>query len=203
MDNFENNENLDAVAGVTVIPVQDIIRVSNAVIQNISYDRDIAYVTIAYNECQRCNSPEKLVTLIVSSRTILLDENGNMITPEELQTGMVVHATFSSNMTRSMPPQAQAYQIRIPSRPEVGNVTIGRIINVDSRNQYFLTMSDGNPSTMIRFNVSPNTIVLDSVGRQISFSRLVPGLLVSVQHASFLTASIPPQTTAFVVQIMR
>ncbi len=203
MDNFENNENLDAVAGVTVIPVQDIIRVSNAVIQNISYDRDIAYVTIAYNECQRCNSPEKLVTLIVSSRTILLDENGNMITPEELQTGMVVHATFSSNMTRSMPPQAQAYQIRIASRPEVGNVTIGRIINVDSRNQYFLTMSDGNPSTMIRFNVSPNTIVLDSVGRQISFSRLVPGLLVSVQHASFLTASIPPQTTAFVVQIMR
>lgn len=203
MDNFENNENLDAVAGVTVIPVQDIIRVSNAVIQNISYDRDIAYVTIAYNECQRCNSPEKLVTLIVSSRTILLDENGNMIPPEELQTGMVVHATFSSNMTRSMPPQAQAYQIRIASRPEVGNVTIGRIINVDSRNQYFLTMSDGNPSTMIRFNVSPNTIVLDSVGRQISFSRLVPGLLVSVQHASFLTASIPPQTTAFVVQIMR
>ena len=203
MDNFENNENLDAVAGVTVIPVQDIIRVSNAVIQNISYDRDIAYVTIAYNECQRCNSPEKLVTLIVSSRTILLDENGNMITPEELQTGMVVHATFSSNMTRSMPPLAQAYQIRIASRPEVGNVTIGRIINVDSRNQYFLTMSDGNPSTMIRFNVSPNTIVLDSVGRQISFSRLVPGLLVSVQHASFLTASIPPQTTAFVVQIMR
>lgn len=203
MDNFENNENLDAVAGVTVIPVQDIIRVSNAVIQNISYDRDIAYVTIAYNECQRCNSPEKLVTLIVSSRTILLDENGNMITPEELQTGMVVHATFSSNMTRSMPPQAQAYQIRIASRPEVGNVTIGRIINVDSRNQYFLTMSDGNPSTMIRFNVSPNTIVLDSVDRQISFSRLVPGLLVSVQHASFLTASIPPQTTAFVVQIMR
>lgn len=203
MDNFENNENLDAVAGVTVIPVQDIIRVSNAVIQNISYDRDIAYVTIAYNECQRCNSPEKLVTLIVSSRTILLDENGNMITPEELQTGMVVHATFSSNMTRSMPPQAQAYQIRIASRPEVGNVTIGRIINVDSRNQYFFTMSDGNPSTMIRFNVSPNTIVLDSVGRQISFSRLVPGLLVSVQHASFLTASIPPQTTAFVVQIMR
>lgn len=203
MDNFENNENLDAAAGVTAIPVQDIIRVSNAVIQNISYDRDITYVTIAYNECQRCNSPEKLVTLIVSGRTILLDESGKRITPEELQTGMVIHATFSSNMTKSMPPQAQAYQIRIASRPEIGNVTIGRIINVDSRNQYFLTMSDGNPATMIRFNVSPNTIVLDSVGRQISFSRLVPGLLVSVQHASFLTASIPPQTTAFVVQIMR
>ncbi len=203
MDHLEQNEISDPIADVTVIPVQDVMRVSNAVIQNISYDRDTAYVTIAYNNCQRCNSPEMLVTLVVSGNTILLDEKGKLITPEELQTGMVVHATFSTNMTRSNPPQAQAYRIRIASRPEVGNVTIGRIINIDTRNQFFITMSDGNPATMIRFNVSPNTVVLDSIGRQISFSRLVPGLLVSVQHASFLTASIPPQTTAFVVQIMR
>ena len=203
MDHLEQNEISDPIADVTVIPVQDVMRVSNAVIQNISYDRDTAYVTIAYNNCQRCSSPEMLVTLVVSGNTILLDEKGKLITPEELQTGMVVHATFSTNMTRSNPPQAQAYRIRIASRPEVGNVTIGRIINIDTRNQFFITMSDGNPATMIRFNVSPNTVVLDSIGRQISFSRLVPGLLVSVQHASFLTASIPPQTTAFVVQIMR
>lgn len=203
MDHLEQNEITDPIADITVAPVQNATRVSNAVIQNITYDGDTVYVTIAYNSCTRCNAPEMLVTLIVSGNTILLNEKGNLITPEDLQTGMVVHATFSSNMTKSNPPQAQAYQIRIASRPETGNVTIGRIINIDSRNQFFITMSDGNPATMIRFNVSPNTIVLDSLGRQISFSRLVPGLLVSVQHASFLTASIPPQTTAFVIQIMR
>ena len=178
MDHLEQNLS-DPIENAAVPSAQNAIRVSNAVIQNISYDKDTAYVTIAYNNCTRCNAPE------------------------DLQTGMIVHATFSTNMTRSNPPQAQAYRIRISGRPEVGNITIGRIINIDTRNQFFITMSDGNPATMIRFNVSPNTVVLDSIGRQISFSRLVPGLLVSVQHASFLTASIPPQTTAFVVQIMR
>ena len=202
MDHLEQNLS-DPIENAAVPSAQNAIRVSNAVIQNISYDKDTAYVTIAYNNCTRCNAPEMLVTLIVSGNTILLDENGDLITPEDLQTGMIVHATFSTNMTRSNPPQAQAYRIRISGRPEVGNITIGRIINIDTRNQFFITMSDGNPATMIRFNVSPNTVVLDSIGRQIRFSRLVPGLLVSVQHASFLTASIPPQTTAFVVQIMR
>ena len=93
MDHLEQNLS-DPIENAAVPSAQNAIRVSNAVIQNISYDKDTAYVTIAYNNCTRCNAPEMLVTLIVSGNTILLDENGDLITPEDLQTGMIVHATF-------------------------------------------------------------------------------------------------------------
>ena len=78
MDHLEQNLS-DPIENAAVPSAQNAIRVSNAVIQNISYDKDTAYVTIAYNNCTRCNAPEMLVTLIVSGNTILLDENGDLI----------------------------------------------------------------------------------------------------------------------------
>ena len=36
-----------------------------------------------------------------------------------------------------------------------------------------------------------------TIGRRTDFSGLIPGLRVRIRHASFMTASIPPQTTAF------
>lgn len=83
MDHLEQNLS-DPIENAAVPSAQNAIRVSNAVIQNISYDKDTAYVTIAYNNCTRCNAPEMLVTLIVSGNTILLDENGDLITPGRL-----------------------------------------------------------------------------------------------------------------------
>lgn len=179
------------------------IRVSDAIIQLVTFDRDTAFVTIAYTECVNCNTPELIVTLVVTPDTVIEDESGNPISAYELHSGMMVSAAFSSAMTRSIPPQSAAYQIRIIKRSGTGNTTTSRIISLNTRNQFILTMNDNDPSSIIRFNVSPNTIILDTAGRQIPFSRLVAGLKVNIQHAAFLTASIPPQTTAFVIQITR
>ena len=51
--------------------------------------------------------------------------------------------------------------------------------------------------------VSPNTIILDASGNQIGLEQLAVGMRVSIAHAAFMTASIPPQTTAFVIQVLR
>jgi hypothetical protein len=40
-------------------------------------------------------------------------------------------------------------------------------------------------------------------GRRIRLSDLFSGLRVRVEHATFMTASIPPQTFAFVIQVIR
>lgn len=40
-------------------------------------------------------------------------------------------------------------------------------------------------------------------GRPMNFSGLVSGLRVRVRHAAFMTASIPPQTTAFEIRVVR
>lgn len=43
----------------------------------------------------------------------------------------------------------------------------------------------------------------DILGRRMNFSGLVPGLRVNVSHADFMTASLPPQTNAFEVRIIK
>lgn len=181
----------------------DSVRVSNAIIQDIAFDGNTSYVTITYNDCPGCRNQEQVVRLAVTRRTIIRDEAGRNMPIDELQSGMVINAVFSSAMTRSIPPQAQAFRIQVKSRPNVNPQTIGRILEVDTRNQSLLTMSNNNPASIIRFNIAPNAIILDPLGRPIPLARLMPGLRVRIQHASFMTASIPPQTTAFRIQVIR
>lgn len=54
----------------------------------------------------------------------------------------------------------------------------------------------------MRFIVSDSTVMLDRRGNRINLRNLRPGMKVRVEHADFQTASIPPQTTAFRVQVL-
>ena len=180
------------------------IEIRNAIIQIITYNRNNANVLIAYNEPESdCPCEEKMLNLIVNRRTKILDENGDYLSVSELGRGMIVNVTASAEMTKSIPPQSVAYRIQIQNRPMTENVIITRILNVDAKRQYILTMSNHNPSSIIQFMVSPNTIILDASGNQIGLEQLAVGMRVSIAHAAFMTASIPPQTTAFVIQVLR
>ena len=75
-------------------------------------------------------------------------------------------------------------------------------MDVDRQNRSFTTISDGNLSSVIRFNVADDAQILNSFGRPMNFVNLVPGLRVRVRHAAFMTMSIPPQTTAFEVRVI-
>lgn len=205
-DNFRAEENIPGFQHNLPpfrIPNRNVIRVFAAVIEEITRDRGTTYVTIAYSDCTDCVRPEDLVRLIVTRDTVIRDERGRDIRANELKRGMTVNASFSSAMTRSIPPQAQAFLIRVIRRPRANDTTTGRIIEVNTRQRYILTISNLNPSSIIRFNLSPNTVILDSFGRRVQLSMLKPGFRVRVEHAAFMTASIPPQTTAFVIQIVR
>lgn len=178
------------------------IFVSDAVIEDISSNRDVRFVTISYNNCRECRNGNQQVVLVVDRNTVIRNDLGATISYRELEVGMVINAVISSAMTRSIPPQAQAFRIQIVNRPPSYDTTVGRIVETNLRNQSLLTISNQNPSSAIRFNVSPETVILNPMGRTIPFSRLIPGLRVRIQHATFMTASIPPQTTAFVIQVI-
>ncbi len=183
-------------------PTDSVIQVSDAIIENIGNESSNTFVTISYNDCIHCGRTSQTVRLVVGNNTIILSETGNRIPVTSLREGMIVDASFSSAMTRSIPPQSNAFMIRIVRRPVEGNITIGRILDIDRQNRSFTTISDGNFSSIIRFNVPMNTLILDRNGRRVNFSRLNPAQRVRVRHASFMTASIPPQTTAFEIQIL-
>lgn len=77
----------------------------------------------------------------------------------------------------------------------------GVILQIDRQNRSFTTISNGNPFSVIQFNVPDNTLILDRMGRPMDFYCLAPGMRVQVRHASFMTFSIPPQTTALEIRV--
>ena len=196
MDSLDNFNSLQT-------PNRNVIRVFSAVIEDIFRDRNATLVTISYNDCIGCTGRSNRVRLVVNQETDLYDERGRSIRVGELERGMTVDASFSSAMTRSIPPQAQAFFIRVTGRANRTETTIGRILEVNTRNNFILVLRNQNPASAIRFNITNSTTILDPFGRRTSLSNLIPGLRVRVEHASFMTTSIPPQTTAFTVQVIR
>lgn len=181
---------------------RNVIRVFSAVIEGISRERNTTYVTVSYNNCIGCARQRGSVRLVVNQDTNIRDERGRNMRAGELERGMVVDASFSSVMTRSNPPQAQAFLIRVVERADRTLTSTGRIIEVNTRGNFIVILRSQNPSSAIRFNISPNTVILDFFGRRIPLSSLRPGFRVRVEHATFMTASIPPQTTAFTVRMI-
>lgn len=179
-----------------------VFHISNGTIEELFSERGTTYVTVTYTDRRSGRRSEQTVRLVVSSRTVILNANGAPVPPSSLRVGMVINATASSAMTRSIPPQTAAYVITIVRGPMRDSTTVGQILNVDRRNRSFTTISDRDFSTVIQFNVPENALIFDRSGRPVNFSRLSPGMRVRVRHANFMTASIPPQTTAFEIRIL-
>ncbi|MCI9387786.1 MAG: hypothetical protein K1W36_12775 [Lachnospiraceae bacterium] len=178
-------------------------QITNGTIENVEIGRDGSFVLVSSAECPGCGRGRQTIRLNVGNNTAILDENNNRIPITDLRTGMTVNAAFSNAMTRSIPPQSLAYVIQVVGRPLSDNETVGRIVNVDRRNRSFTTVSDGNIASTVRFNLADDAQIFNGIGRPMDFSNLVPGLRVRVRHAAFMTMSIPPQTTAFEVRVIR
>lgn len=145
---------------------------------------------------------EQTVRLAVSRRTVILDRNGRPVPASALRIGMIINAAISPAMTRSIPPQSNAFLIEIVREPVSENTTTGTVIEIDRRGRNFSTISDRDFSSVIRFNITDDTRFLDRFGRPMNFPELRQGMRVRVRHANFMTASIPPQTTAFEVRVL-
>lgn len=216
-----------------------IMNISNGRIVEITRERGETFVTVSYMTGVGGERREETVRLVVGPRTLIVNRSGIPVPASELSVGMVIGATVSSAMTRSIPPQATAYLIRIlrrgqaepgppprpnppgpppgpqpprppqsprppqpPRPPQENQQTEGVILEVDRGNRSFTTIGNRDLSSIIRFNVPDDAVILDRAGRPINFNRLVPGMRVRIRHANFMTASIPPQTTAFEIRIL-
>lgn len=179
------------------------IFISDGRIEAITSERNTTFVTVTYTVRANRSRQKQSIRLAVNRNTLILDEFGNRIPASELTTGMIINAVISSAFTRSIPPQSSASLIKVVRRPANDNTTVGRIIDMDREHRMITTISGNDPSSIIRFNVPTNARILNVSGQPISFFRLIPGLRVRIRHAAFMTASIPPQTTAFEIRVMQ
>lgn len=181
-----------------------ITTITNGVIEEITSENNTTFVIVSYSECSNCPGANQIIRLAVGNNTLILNENGVPMQSRGLEVGMTINAAYSAAMTRSIPPQAPAFVIRVVSRPMAENsqTSIGRILDIDRQNRSFTTIGDRNLSSVIRFNVPEDVRIFDRTGRSMDFSRLMPTMLVKVRHANFMTSSIPPQTTAFDIWVL-
>ena len=185
------------------------INVEDAVIEEIFQDNNVSYVTISYGVLGDFNTINmELVRLVVDRNTIIRDRRGRRMGVRDLRVGNVVDASFSTAMTRSIPPQSRAFSITLireyvnPIQPGFPNIVEDRIMEVDRNNNFLIT---GNPFDMMsqmRFVVDNSTEIFDRRGNRIRLRDLRPGQMVRVEHADFMTMSIPPQTTAFRIWVI-
>lgn len=181
---------------------QDTIRVRNALIEEIMIDRGIGYVTISYGKLGKSNIIHmNVVTLIAGRQTVIRDQFGQNLSLRDLEEGMTINAVFSSAMTRSIPPQTQALRITVTDDINY-HVTVDRVLRIDLNNGFLYTGIANDPLSQMRFVITQSTLILDRRGNRINLRNIRPGQTVRIEHATFQTASIPPQTTAFRVQIL-
>lgn len=177
-------------------------RISNATIEEISQDRNNTLVTAVYRDRRNNRGEEQRVRMVVGPATVVVKMDGNRGTEADLSVGMVVNAILSQQATRSIPPQSEAFFVEIVKGGEESSTTVGRIVDIDRMGRSFTTISDGNFTSILRFNVPQNTPITNRMGRNIEFNSLFPGMRVEVRHANFMTNSIPPQTTALEVKVL-
>jgi hypothetical protein len=182
---------------------QQVIRVREAMVEDVFQDRNTGFVKISYARPSNSDMIHMdVVVLVVGRDTVLQNQFGQEILFLNIHQGMTVNAEFSTMMTASEPPQARAFKIVAFEQEASSNVVTDRILMVAPDDDFFITGSRNDMLSQIRFNVTPETVILNQRGRRIGLCSLMPGDRVRVEHAIAMTMSIPPQTVAYKVQLV-
>lgn len=189
----------------TIVTRGNLLRIDNAIVDEVSLSgRNTGFILVSHAVRRQggVNTIEQL-QLNVNPNTTIINSFGAPVRMNEIQPGMRVDATFSQRMTRSIPPQANAVMIVVkrPARP-ANSVTTGIVVSVNARENALFVGRSNNPNRLTRFIVTDSTVILNRNGFPITLSALRPGQIVRITHANFQTASIPPQTTAFRIQVL-
>lgn len=206
----------------TIVQQGYLMRINNALVEEVRCSNaSNGYIVVSY-AVRGANQTVSIqnIRLNINNSTVLLNSFGQRLELCQIRRGQWVNAVFSSRMTRSIPPQSNAFLITVqrssqlpippvpprpqPPRPQPSPsaTTTGRITMVDVNNRFFNVLDSSNRNNLIRFNANSATTYSNRFGVPIRFSNLHPGQIVRVTHANFQTSSIPPQTTAFHVQII-
>lgn len=177
----------------------------NALIEETFIRNRTGFVTISYGVMGRNRIIEmQVVTLVIDSNTTIRDQFGSKIGFRELKAGNVVNTRFSSEMTKSNPPQAMAFSIVVVKEKKSSQIVEGRVISVDASGSlgYILTGVPNNLNRQMKYVVSNTTKLRDRQGQRITLRSIQPSQIVRIEREPFQTMSIPPQTNALSVQII-
>lgn len=212
--------NNDPDLSTTIAQLGNTTQINNGRIVDITCSNNSGNILVSYS-APGSDTGTRNIRLNINNRTLVLNTFGQRICVCCLQRGMLINAIISSAMTRSIPPQSNAFLINVlrnpsfpippnfpfpPQRPTPpqgpSDVTTGRIILIDFDNHYIITENPNDINDQTRFNITNSTSITNRFGAPIQFNSLRTNQLARIRHANFQTPSIPPQTTAFQIQLL-
>ena len=134
------------------------------------------YIIVSYAASPGQQSDNiQMLRLNINRNTVILDSSGQVISLSEIRPQTWINAVFSSAMTRSIPPQANAFLIMVQRRrPQIEIATsIGRIASIDAANGFLYTGNPNDINSQVRYVVS-NSTFSDPSGRPITLSSPPP-----------------------------
>lgn len=190
----------------TIIQQGNFMRINNALVEeSVCSNNSNGYIIVSYSIPGANNTVLiENIRLNLNRNTVVLNSNGQRLCLCCINEGMWINAVFSGRMTRSIPPQSNALFITVNRRTTQppSTITTDRIASIDTDNRFLYTGNPNNINDQTRFVVTGATTITDGFGRPIRLNMLRPGQMVRITHANFQTASIPPQTTAFNIQVL-
>lgn len=190
----------------TIIQQGGIMRVENALAEDVVMQTEnTGFMVISYAVTEPGHTISiQTLRLNVNRHTAILNSFGQTVCLCEIQKGMWIDAVFSPMMTRSIPPQSSAFLIMIRRGNSASGTTVttDRIAWIDFDNHFLYTGNRNDINSQIRFTISDTTVITDRSGKPFSLRFLRPGQMVRITHADFQTASIPPQTNAYHIQLI-
>ncbi|WP_143320107.1 hypothetical protein [Clostridium sp. HBUAS56010] len=182
----------------------DVMAAQNVLVEEvITPDSRTGYVVFSYQlPPERDMIFTSLLQLNVGWDTHLTNQFHETISLCRIIKGMRINAWYSSSITDSIPPQAHAYWIEAILPSPAIRVMTDRIAYVDLENQFLYTGNPNNAADQLRFIISNVTKILDTNQNPIPLELLRSGQMVRVEYGDFQTASIPPQTPAYLIQIL-
>ncbi|MCM1568851.1 MAG: hypothetical protein NC081_05315 [Roseburia sp.] len=187
----------------------DTMQINNALVEEVNTSNDttgyllVSYVNTDVVSFTNSISSISYLQLNVNGNTAILNLNGSSNCLCDIQEGMWVDAVFSPKLTRSIPPQTTAFLILARRGiPASTQTSTAQIISVDTDQGSLLTGNPNNIDSQTLYHITNNTLIRNRWGIPIRLMDLRPGQTVRIVHANFQTASIPPQTTAFYIQLL-
>lgn len=177
--------------------------VNNAIIEQLSRENQFGLITISFGVPGRGNMIiTRRMILVIDNETIIKNPRGQRIFFRHLRVGMSIDVECAMRMTRSILPRVQAFGIVVVKRCANSVTREGCITEIDKENNFICIANKDNELDVLKLLITNDTILLNQRGRKISMEEFCVGQNVRVEHATFQTASIPPQTTALRVQII-
>ncbi len=141
------------------------------------------------------------VILNISEETEILGADGEAITAADLKEGDSITVEYSEPMTLSLPPQNTPVKIQITEIPEIQTAELEGEIRAFEDGK--ILVGGENPTEQTALVTGEETIITDAEGNEITLDDLKVGDKIKAVHVQAMTFSIPPQTSAIEITVVK